>query len=181
MQELLLPPGIKGLSADSVFFSINNFNQKSFFKTIFEELKQSFLLNVYINVSDLLFVFAVHKLCRTAENSILHFVVGISHICCIIYKYVNICSITYYFQQYNLTSVEPSIGLTPCCINQATSHERERERQRELQIVQKLKLEKRQKTLQWKPDDLFYVILQVVSIPMKIDFSMMFTLPLMLI
>ena len=83
-------------------------------------------------VSDLLFVFAVHKLCRTAENSILHFVVGISHICCIIYKYVNICSITYYFQQYNLTSVEPSIGLTPCCINQATSHERERETERAL-------------------------------------------------
>ena len=179
MQELLLPPGIKGLNADSVFFSINNFNQKSFFKTIFEELKQSFLLNVYINVSDLLFVFAVHKLCRTAENSILHFVVGISHICCIIYKYVNTCSITYYLQQYNLTSFEPSIGLTPCCINQVTTHERDR--QRELQIVQVLKLEKRQKTLQWKPDDLFYVILQVVSIPMKIDFSMMFTLPLMLI
>ena len=124
----MLPPGIKGLSADSVFFSINNFNQKSFFKTIFEELKQSFLLNVYINVSDLLFVFAVHKLCRTAENSILHFVVGISHICCIIYKYVNTCSITYYLQQYNLTSFEPSIGLTPCCINQATTHERDRQR-----------------------------------------------------
>ena len=36
MCDLLLPRGIKGLSACSVFFSINNFNQKSFLKTTFE-------------------------------------------------------------------------------------------------------------------------------------------------
>ena len=36
MCDLLLPPGIKGLSACSVFFSIDNFNQKSFLKAIFE-------------------------------------------------------------------------------------------------------------------------------------------------
>ena len=43
-----------------------------------EELKQRFLLNVYINVLDLFFDFAVHKLCRTLEKLILHFEVSIS-------------------------------------------------------------------------------------------------------
>ena len=42
-----------------------------------EDLKQRFPLNVYIDVSDLFFDFAMHKLCRTLENLILHFVDGI--------------------------------------------------------------------------------------------------------
>ena len=50
-----------------------------------EELKRWFLLNVYVNVSDLFFDFAVHKLCRTLENSILHFAVGISRFCFLYY------------------------------------------------------------------------------------------------
>ena len=36
-------------------------------------------------MSDFCFDFAVHKLCRTLENSILHFVVGISRVCFLYY------------------------------------------------------------------------------------------------
>ena len=94
MCDLLLPRRIKGLSACSVFFSINNFNQKASLKRLLkEELKQWFLLNVYVNVSDLFIDFAVHKLCRTLENAILHFAVGISRFfSCITQKYMNVCS-----------------------------------------------------------------------------------------
>ena len=81
MCDLLLPRGIKRLSACSVFFSKNNVNQKSFLEQLLkEELNQWFLLNVYSNVSDLFFDFAVRKLCRALKNSILHFVVDISRI-----------------------------------------------------------------------------------------------------
>ena len=63
MCDFLLPRGIKGLSACSEFLSINNFNQKNFLKILLnEQLKQWFLLNVYVNVLDLLFDFVVHKL-----------------------------------------------------------------------------------------------------------------------
>ena len=45
-----------------------------------EDLKQRFLLNVYINISYLFFDSAMHKLCKTLENSILYFAVGISRV-----------------------------------------------------------------------------------------------------
>ena len=38
---------------------------------------------------------------------------------CIMHKYVNICSNSY-LQQYNLTCVELSMSLTPCCMNYAS-------------------------------------------------------------
>ena len=46
-----------------------------------EDLKQRFLLNVYINISDLFFASAMHKLRKTLENSILYFAVGLSRVC----------------------------------------------------------------------------------------------------
>ena len=58
MCDLLLPLCIKGLSASSVFFSIDNFNEKNFLKTIFElRIKAKVSINVYINIPDLYFVF----------------------------------------------------------------------------------------------------------------------------
>ena len=62
-----------------IFLVLITLAKKSLLKRFLnEELKQMFLLNVYINISDLFFDFGVHKFCRTLENSILHFVVGIS-------------------------------------------------------------------------------------------------------
>ena len=72
----MLPRGIKGLSACSVFFSVTLTKQAYQKRLLNEELKQWFLLNVYVNVSDLFFDFA-HKFCKTLENLTLHFVVGI--------------------------------------------------------------------------------------------------------
>ena len=50
--------------------------EASYKRLLNEELKQWFLLNVHVDVSDLLFDF-VHKVCRTLENLVFHFVVGI--------------------------------------------------------------------------------------------------------
>ena len=59
MCDLLLLRGIKELSACSVFFSINNFNQKSFLKTTFElKIKAMISIKLYVNVSDLFLNFA---------------------------------------------------------------------------------------------------------------------------
>ena len=52
-------------------FSINNFNQKSFLKTTFEwVLKAMVSIKCICKCIRFFFDFAVHKLCRTLENSI---------------------------------------------------------------------------------------------------------------
>ena len=59
MCGLLLPRGVKGLGSFSVYFSINNFNQKSFLKTTFElKIKAMISIKLYVNVSDLFLNFA---------------------------------------------------------------------------------------------------------------------------
>ena len=77
---------------------------------------------MYIQIYQICFLdFVVHKLCRTLENPILHFVVGISRfVFSNIHEYVNICSNSYYVQQYSLTCINPSISLTPYCVNHAS-------------------------------------------------------------
>ena len=61
MCDLLLPPGIKGLSTSSVFFSINNFNHKSFLKTIFELRIKAKVSTKCLYKCIYIFIFAVHK------------------------------------------------------------------------------------------------------------------------
>ena len=56
MCNLLLPRDIKGFSAYSAFFSINNFNQKAFERRI----KAMVSTNIYVNVSYLFFNSGVH-------------------------------------------------------------------------------------------------------------------------
>ena len=62
------------------FFSIDNFKQKSLLKTVFElRIKAKVSTKCRYKCTKFAFCFfAVHKLCRTLVNSILHFAVGIS-------------------------------------------------------------------------------------------------------
>ena len=68
MFDLLLPPGIKGLTACSVSFLvlITLIKKASCKRFLNQELKPGFLLNPYITISHLFFDFAVHKLWKTA-------------------------------------------------------------------------------------------------------------------
>ena len=74
------------------FIFSKNFNQKRFNqkRPLNEKLKQQFLLNLYENVSDLFFDFAVHKFCRALENLILQLAYH-NFISIIAHKYVDIC------------------------------------------------------------------------------------------
>ena len=60
-------------------------------------------------------IFAVHKLWTTLENSTC--ILQLSYrdfVSCITHKYVNICSYSYYLQQYKLMFMKESMGVTPC-------------------------------------------------------------------
>ena len=84
-----VPLGVKGSSACCVFslIFITLTGKVSWKQFLNEESRRRLLLNVWINIWDLIFDFAVYKLCRTLENSILHFVAGTSRVC-FIFKYV---------------------------------------------------------------------------------------------
>ena len=102
------------------FFSIDNFNQKGFWKTIFELRFKAEVSTKYIykctrlafwflpciNFPELYFAFCSWH---------------ITNLFPVLYiRYVNICSVNLYLQQHNLTCVEPSMGLTPCWKNHAS-------------------------------------------------------------
>ena len=81
MCDLFLLLGIKGLVHVVYIFSTNNFKQKNLLKTIFElRIKAKVSTKcIYYNYTKFVFCFfAVHKLCRTLVNLILHFAFGMS-------------------------------------------------------------------------------------------------------
>ena len=98
------------------FSSIDNFNQKGIRKMIFELMikakvsakciydctRSVFSFLPCINFAELYFAFYSWH------------ITIFWHITCIRHEYVNICSNSWYLQQYNLTCVELSMGLTPC-------------------------------------------------------------------
>ena len=78
------------------------------------ELKQRFLLNLYINVPDLFFDFCCAQTLQNFEKLDIAFCS--SHIkifSCITHKYVNTYSYSYHLQQYNLIFVKALMYVTP--------------------------------------------------------------------
>ena len=102
------------------FFSIENVKQKSLLKRIFElSIKAKVPTKCIYKCTKIIFCFfVVHKCINFAELWYIRFYILqlAYHYLCIIHKYVNVSSDSQYLQQYNLTCVEPSMGLTPCWI-----------------------------------------------------------------